>query len=265
MIKAFDTHLHLDAFDDPERVLNEARAAGIDNWVVPGVSPDGWARIEALAEGYPGVYSAPGIHPLSADRFQPETAAELRNLLAHPRAVAVGEVGLDRQVDVPWPVQEQVFAAMIRLAREMDKPMLVHARESIDRLLKIMQREGADQVGGVFHAFSGSVETAQRIIDAGFLLGIGGVVTWPGARRLPEVVRAFDGLVRKLGPAVETQWAALSRSIYYAEAYADRTDIRLGPRALASVDLLDILAWGHHGGACSLLRQHRVISALRPA
>ena len=190
MIKAFDTHLHLDAFDDPERVLNEARAAGIDNWVVPGVSPDGWARIDALAEGCSGVYSAPGIHPMSADRFRPEIAAELRNLLAHPRAVAVGEVGLDRQVDVPWPVQEQVFAAMIRLAREMDKPLLVHARESIDRLLKIMQREGADQVGGVFHAFSGSVETAQRIIDAGFLLGIGGVVTWPGARRLPEVVRA---------------------------------------------------------------------------
>ena len=189
MIKAFDTHLHLDAFDDPERVLNEARAAGIDNWVVPGVSPDGWARIDALAGGCSGVYSAPGIHPMSADRFRPEIAAELRNLLAHPRAVAVGEVGLDRPVDVPWPVQEQVFAAMIRLAREMDKPLLVHARESIDRLLKIMQREGADQVGGVFHAFSGSVETAQRIIDAGFLLGIGGVVTWPGARRLPEVVR----------------------------------------------------------------------------
>ena len=190
MIKAFDTHLHLDAFDDLECALYEARAADIDGWVVPGVSPDGWAGIVAIAENYSGVYAAPGIHPMSADQYRPEIAAELRNLLAHPRVVAVGEVGLDRQADVPRPVQEDVFFAMVRLAREMDKPLLIHARESIDRVLNIMQREGADQVGGIFHAFSGSVETAQRIVDAGFMLGIGGVVTWPNARRLPEVVRA---------------------------------------------------------------------------
>ncbi len=191
MIKAFDTHLHLDAFDDLNRDLDDARFAGIDGWVVPGVSPDGWAKIMALAEGHPGVYAAPGIHPMSADRYQPEDSAELRRLLAHPRAVAVGEVGLDRQAGVPWLVQEEVFVEMIRLARDTDKPLLIHARKSIDRILEILQREGAAQIGGIFHAFSGSVETAHRIIDAGFVLGIGGVVTWPGVRRLPEVVRAL--------------------------------------------------------------------------
>ena len=101
MIKAFDTHLHLDAVDDQDRALDEARAVGIDSWIVPGVTPDGWASILDLAENHSGVYAAPGIHPMSADRYRQETAAELRSLLVHPRAVAVGEVGLDQQADVP--------------------------------------------------------------------------------------------------------------------------------------------------------------------
>jgi len=191
MTRAFDTHLHLDAFADLRRELDEARAAGIDSWLVPGVSPDDWAKILALTESHAGVYFAPGIHPMSAHRYRSGCAEELRHLLTHPRAVAVGEVGLDRQAGVPGLVQEDVFVAMIRLARESDKPLLIHAREGIDRVLKILQREGAAEVGGVFHAFSGSVETARRIVDAGFMLGIGGVVTWPGARRLPEVVRSM--------------------------------------------------------------------------
>ena len=108
MIKAFDTHLHLDAFDDQKRYLDEARSAGIDGWVVPGVSPDGWAKILALAEGQPGVHAAPGVHPFSANRYRPENVEELRRLLAHPRAVAVGEVGLDRQAEQNGSAQVMV-------------------------------------------------------------------------------------------------------------------------------------------------------------
>ncbi|MEJ2199179.1 MAG: TatD family hydrolase [Desulfuromonadales bacterium] len=81
MIKAFDTHLHLDAFDDLKRHLDEARSAGIDGWVVPGVSPDGWSKILAIAEGQSGVHAAPGVHPFSANRYRSENAEELRTLV----------------------------------------------------------------------------------------------------------------------------------------------------------------------------------------
>ena len=189
MTSYIDTHIHLDLLATPGPLLAEARNAGVGAWVVPGVSYEKWPELIALAEGHPGVYAAPGIHPQESDKYQESHLETLRRLLEHPRVVALGEVGLDRQVEIPWQVQEEVFIRMIRLAREMNKPLLIHARRSTDRILELLHREEADQMGGIFHAFSGSLETARKIIDMGFSLGIGGVVTLPTARRLPEVVR----------------------------------------------------------------------------
>lgn len=191
MVKAFDTHIHLDHFEALDQQLDAATRAGVGAWVVPGVAPASWRTIMTLAENRPGVYCAPGIHPFSAGECRPRHLAELRRLLSSPRAVAVGEVGLDRASTVPRHVQEDAFLQMLRLARDMDKPLLIHARQSTARILDLLQREQAEQVGGIFHAFSGSLETARRIIDSGFILGIGGVVTWQNARRLPDVVRSL--------------------------------------------------------------------------
>ncbi|MEJ2470541.1 MAG: TatD family hydrolase [Desulfuromonadales bacterium] len=195
MAKAFDTHIHLDLLPHPERQLREARTAGIDHWVVPGVSPQGWPEIMRMAETFPGVLAAPGVHPQAADRFSDEDLTTLRQLLASPAVVAIGEVGLDGTLDIPWSVQEEVFVHMIRLARELRKPLLIHTRKSIDRTLTLLERENAAEVGGIVHAFSGSLETAHRIINAGFCLGIGGVITWSNARRLPDVVRQVSAEV----------------------------------------------------------------------
>ncbi|MGW8312508.1 MAG: TatD family hydrolase [Desulfuromonadales bacterium] len=185
-----DTHIHLDFLESLERQLDEARKAGVGGWVIPGTSCDRWPQLMATAERFEDVYAAPGIHPQSSEQFQKDDFETLRSLLRHPKTVAVGEVGLDRQVESSWQVQEQVFIQMLRLAREMDKPLLIHARRCTGRILELMQQEGARHVGGIFHAFSGSLETARKIIDMNFALGIGGVVTYATARRLPAIVKA---------------------------------------------------------------------------
>jgi TatD DNase family protein len=184
-----DTHIHLDLFTEPALLLQEAEQVGVGAWVVPGVAPEQWPKVMATTALHEQIYAAPGIHPQAAGTFQKAHLNELRQLLTHERAVAIGEVGLDRQLDVPLQQQEELFIAMIRLAREMEKPLLIHTRRSTERTLELLQREGGDQAGGIFHAFSGSLETARKVIDLGFLLGVGGVVTLQTARRLPEVIR----------------------------------------------------------------------------
>lgn len=185
-----DTHIHLDSLSAPALMLEEARKAGVAGWVVPGTTPDRWPGLMAAVAACQGAYAAPGIHPMAAETWRPDVhPAQLRQWASDSRLVAIGEVGLDRLVAAPWARQEEVFIAMIRLARELDRPLLLHARRGTGRMLELLRREGAAQVGGIFHAFSGSPETARELIDLGFALGIGGVVTFAQSRRLPEVVR----------------------------------------------------------------------------
>lgn len=184
-----DTHIHLDFLPMEPATLAEARARGTGGWVVPGVAPEHWPRLMATVAAAPGAWAAPGIHPQAADQWRPALAGELRRLAAAPQTVAIGEVGLDGQVGPDQAVQEDVFRQMIRLARESDRPLLLHMRRATGRMLELLRAEQAFEVGGIAHAFSGSLDTARQLIDLGFALGIGGVVTFPDARRLGEVVR----------------------------------------------------------------------------
>lgn len=184
-----DTHIHLDFLPVEPAPLAEARGREIGGWVVPGVTPEHWPRLMMTVAATPGAWAAPGVHPQAADRWRPELAGELRRLAAAPRTVAIGEVGLDGQIGPDQAVQEAVFRQLIRLARETDRPLLLHMRRATSRVLKLLRAEQAQAVGGIAHAFSGSLDTARQLIDLGFALGIGGVVTFPDARRLGEVVR----------------------------------------------------------------------------
>lgn len=184
-----DTHIHLDFLPDGPRALAAARAAGIGAWIVPGVDPGQWSRLLARVCGTPGAWAALGVHPYHAGDWCPERAEELRSLSSSPQVAAIGEVGLDGQADSDPGCQESVFRQMIRLARDADRPLLLHMRRATARVLTILREERAVEVGGIAHAFSGSQETARELIALGFALGIGGVITFPEAQRLAETVR----------------------------------------------------------------------------
>lgn len=187
----FDTHCHLD-FDPLQRdlveVLLRAEAAGVSRFVVPGVSPDRWERIRALADRWRSVVPAFGIHPQLAHLVDDALLERLGGYL--DGAVAVGEIGLDYSGPEPSrQVQQAAFRQQVRMAVARGLPLLVHCRGGFPDLLGILREEGADRVGGIMHAFSGSPETARICMELGFYISVCGTVTYRNAVRPLRVVR----------------------------------------------------------------------------
>ena len=189
----FDTHAHLDFSPLRARLeeeLDQARAVGVGAWVVPGVDPAGWPALLATVAKIPEALAAPGVHPLAAADWNEESAAALACLL--DGSVAVGEIGLDGTLASPSPVeQERAFRDQVRLAVAARRPLLIHCRKALGRTLEILRAEGAQRVGGIFHAFSGSPESAREALRMNFAIGLGGALTFTGARRGPELARTL--------------------------------------------------------------------------
>jgi TatD DNase family protein len=189
----FDTHVHLDAVPFRLNLKEEvclAKEAKVRRFVIPGVNREGWGELMNTARSVSGALAAPGLHPIAARQWDGEAAGQLRALLQDPTAIAIGEIGLDALLAAPsLKTQEQAFRGQLRLAIEMDRPVLIHCRKATAKLLAILKEEGAQRVGGIFHAFSGSLETALEGIRLGFAIGFGGTLTYPNARRIPEVLR----------------------------------------------------------------------------
>ena len=189
----FDTHVHLDADclrGNLDRETRRALQSGVGNFLIPGVRREGWPLLFSAARDVPGALVAPGLHPLAAAEWNEEAAAELTDLFSDSLTVAVGEIGLDAFIDSPGlEVQEAAFRAQLRLAVEAQLPVLIHCRRATGKLLNILREEKAGRIGGILHAFSGSIETAREAIRLGFVLGFGGPLTYPNARRIPEVLR----------------------------------------------------------------------------
>jgi len=179
-----DSHCHLDLepLDSqlPE-LLQEADTAGVTGFVVPGVHPDGWQRMSELAAGDSRIMPAFGIHPMHAALVTDETIEQLTRMAQ--LGVAIGETGLDPAYAVSLEIQETAFRRQLRLAGELNLPLLIHCRKVFQRTLTIMKEEQVGRVGGIMHAFSGSLEMAREFIRLGFAISISGTVTWENAVR----------------------------------------------------------------------------------
>jgi TatD DNase family protein len=171
-------------------VLEEARAAGVGTVVCPGVDPGSSRRAVELAESFPGVFATAGMHPHEAASFDERAAAEIEELLANPQVVAVGECGLDFfRMRSAREDQERTFMAHIRLARQMELPLVVHVRDAWTRILELLAEGSAERV--VLHCFSGDVETARECATRGWFLSFAGNVTYPKNGHLRDAAAAI--------------------------------------------------------------------------
>ena len=188
-----DSHCHLDdaKFDeDRDQVIERALAAGVETMMAIGTG-DGPADLETavrLADRHAFIYATIGVHPHDASKATAETFATLRDLAAHPKVLAIGEIGLDYHYDFsPREIQRSVFEQQLEIAAESRKPIVIHTREAWADTLSILRQRwnGA----GIMHCFTGDAAQAREALDLGFYLSFGGILTFPKAESVREAAR----------------------------------------------------------------------------
>lgn len=191
-----DSHCHLDdkQFDeDRDAVVERALEAGVSRMMAVG-SGEGPPDLEAglrLAERYQFIHATVGVHPHDASKADTGTFKRLEELLAHPRVVALGEIGLDYHYDFsPRDVQRAVFIEQLRLARDASKPIVIHTREAWSDTFAVLEEHWRTAgCGGIMHCFSGGPDQARRALDLGFHLSFAGTVTFPKALDIQEAAK----------------------------------------------------------------------------
>lgn len=188
----FETHAHYDdgAFDpDRDELLDSLPDHGIGTVVNVCASIDSLDDTARLMERYPFIYGAVGIHPDEVGGMDDQVLEKIRRLARHKKAVAIGEIGLDYHWDTEsHDTQKKWFCAQMDIARQEKKPFIIHSRDAAaDTLDTMKELHAGDMSGGIVHCFSYSVEIAREYLEMGLLLGIGGVLTFPNAKKLKEV------------------------------------------------------------------------------
>ncbi|CAN4269610.1 TatD Mg-dependent DNase [Methylophilaceae bacterium] len=239
-----DTHCHLDAAEfnsDRDIVALEAKDAGVEKIVMPAVERDNFQTVIDLAHQYSHCYMALGIHPMYVDKAHPSDLTSLKQLvaeqLAHkdPKIVAIGEIGLDFFVTQQnREIQEYFFIEQLKIAQTFELPVVLHVRRAIDDVLKQLRRHPV--LGGIAHAFNGSPQQAEKLIELGFKLGFGGAMTYTRALKIRELAQnlPLEAIVLETdAPDIAPEWVGSkgrnspTELIKIAQVFADLRGIEV--------------------------------------
>lgn len=186
-----DTHSHINFEDYRENFDNfieELKSNEIDNVIIPGVEPSTFDEIISLCEKYDMLFAAIGVHPSEAKTYTSETEKIIYEKCKNNKVIAIGEIGLDYYWEQETKeLQKEVFRKQLNIAQELQIPVLIHDREAHEDTFSILQEFNLKNV--VFHCFSGNADFAQKCIDKGYYIAIGGVVTFKNAKDLKEVAK----------------------------------------------------------------------------
>ncbi|MBN2138895.1 MAG: TatD family hydrolase [Sedimentisphaerales bacterium] len=192
-MELIDTHCHLtfEPLDaDVGAVLGRSKEAGVTSWITVGTDVKDSEKAVMLAERFDGLYATVGVHPHDAKSVTSDILAHLKQLAQNINVAAIGETGLDFHYNFSkQPDQIRVFATQLKLAAELNLPVIVHSRNAFDETMDILEQHGSALKGVVFHCFSGSAEQAKRVLEQGWHLSFTGVVTFKNAEQTREAAK----------------------------------------------------------------------------
>ena len=190
-MQLFDTHCHIDLpeFDqDREQVLAAAAKQGINMIMVPAITQAYWYKLLEICADHDQLYPALGLHPMYLSEHKKADLRLLESALAETSSAAMGEIGLDFYVkDLDRGAQIELLDAQFSIARSADLPVILHCRKAYDDLIQLLGKH--DLKGGITHAFNGSLQQAEKLIDLGFKLGFGGTLTYKRSTKLRKLAQ----------------------------------------------------------------------------
>lgn len=190
MPNIFDSHAHYDDErfkDDLDDVIQHIKNNGVTNVINVGCDVKSSIKSIELAKKYPFFYAAVGVHPHDAENVEKDYLLTIENLLKDEKVVALGEIGLDYHYDFsPRNIQQKVFEEQLKLAKKVDVPVIIHSREATNDTMHLLRKYNPK---GVVHCFSGSAETAKETLKLGMYIGFTGVVTFPNAKKILDVIK----------------------------------------------------------------------------